>query len=113
MGLAALGGLIYIQDGVSSILEFDPVSDTVLRVLDIAALNPGVVNVLAERRDNDSVASLAKLVGHKNWKIARDAMAGIANGIINLVNAVQWDAPSKYADSNKSRGSDPRKFRIK
>lgn len=41
-GLAALGGKVYVLDfGVSDILEFDPATDAVTRVLDVDALNPG------------------------------------------------------------------------
>ena len=42
-GLAALGGKVYILNGVvSDILEFDPISDTVTNTLDINGINNGV-----------------------------------------------------------------------
>jgi hypothetical protein len=42
-GLGALGGLVWIQDySASDIHAFDPVSDTVIRTLDIDAINPSI-----------------------------------------------------------------------
>ncbi len=58
-GLAALDGKVYIQDFVAdAILEFDPTTDTVVRTLNIAALNPGspsLVGGLAGIRGPDAL----------------------------------------------------------
>ncbi len=62
-GLAALNGLIYIQDAVNDdILIYDPVSDGVTQVLDVNAGNPGtnLLGGLAGALDPDRlIATLA------------------------------------------------------
>ncbi|MEN6496780.1 MAG: SdrD B-like domain-containing protein, partial [Thermoguttaceae bacterium] len=57
-GLAALNGKIYILDyGADDLLEFDPLTDTITRVLDINGINPGanLVGGLAGIRSPDAL----------------------------------------------------------
>jgi autotransporter-associated beta strand protein len=62
-GLAALDGKIYIQDYTAdSILEFDPLTHTVTRTLNIGALNPGspeIVGGLSGIRAPDALIATA------------------------------------------------------
>ena len=41
----------------------------------------------------------------RNWKMANDANAGTDSGSTSRMKAVKCEAPSIYADSNRSLGS--------
>ncbi len=42
---------------------------------------------------------------HRNWKIAKEAIAGVDSGSTILRKMRKWLAPSTRAASNRSRGS--------
>jgi hypothetical protein len=43
----------------------------------------------------------------RNWKMANAASAGTDSGMISRQKVEKWLAPSTFADSITSRGSDP------